>query len=260
MTDASTPTAATPDMTKTSITMVLDRSGSMNSCRKATIDAVNKYLEEAKSSDLKTADFELMIFDAKSIDVIRTGVLAEVAMIAEKDFEPRDMTPLYDAIGRGIDSLDKRNGDGKAILVIVTDGAENQSRKHTHASISELIQGRQDKGWLILFLGAGLENALQGTSLGIHAANVANIGLDEQSLGATIASLAATNVCYSLKASLSDAKDYAASEKFTPKMRKAMGDKSGGAGIVGGTPLPPEAQIPQDDSWSKTDRDDAWAK
>ena len=179
MTDASTPTAATPDMTKTSITMVLDRSGSMNSCRKATIDAVNKYLEEAKSSDLKTADFELMIFDAKSIDVIRSGVLADVAGITEKDFEPRDMTPLYDAIGRGIDSLDKRNGDGKAILVIVTDGAENQSRKHTHASISELIQGRQDKGWLILFLGAGLENAQQGTSLGIRAANVANIGLDE---------------------------------------------------------------------------------
>ena len=111
MTDASTPTAAP---TKTSITMVLDRSGSMNSCRKATIDAVNKYLEEAKSSDLKTADFELMIFDATSIDVIRSGVLADVAGIIEKDFEPRDMTPLYDAIGRGIDSLDKRNGDGKA--------------------------------------------------------------------------------------------------------------------------------------------------
>ena len=139
--------------------------------------------EEAKSSDLKMADFELTIFDAKSIDVIRAGVLADIAGIAE-DFEPRAMTPLYDAIGRGIDSLDKRNGDGKAILVIVTDGAENQSCKHTHASISELIQARQDKGWLIIFLGAGLANAQQGTSLGIRAANVANIGLDEESLGA----------------------------------------------------------------------------
>ena len=34
--------------------------------------------------------------------------------------------------------------------------------------------------------------------------------------------------------------------KFTPKMRKAMCDKSVGAGIIGGMPLPPEAVIPQD--------------
>jgi hypothetical protein len=168
-----------------------------------------------------------MIFDATSIDVIRSGVLADVAGIMEKDFEPRDMTPLYDAIGRGIDSLDKRNGDGKAILVIVTDGAENHSRKHAHALISELIQARQEKGWLILFLGAGLENALQGTSLGIDAANVANIGLDEASLGVTMASLAATNVRYSIMASLADAKGYAESEKFTPKKGQSDGRQVG---------------------------------
>ena len=36
------------DSTKTSITMVLDRSGSMESCRAATITSVNKYLLEAR--------------------------------------------------------------------------------------------------------------------------------------------------------------------------------------------------------------------
>jgi hypothetical protein len=38
------------------------------------------------------------------------------------------MTPLYDAVGRGIDSLDARqakSGSDKAVQVIVTDGMEN---------------------------------------------------------------------------------------------------------------------------------------
>jgi hypothetical protein len=39
-----------------------------------------------------------------------------------------------------------------------------------------------------------------------------------------------------------------------------MGDKSGGAGIVEGTPLSAKAATRPDDSWSKTGGDDAWAK
>jgi hypothetical protein len=57
-------------MDKTCITMVLDRSGSMSSCRQSTIDAVNKYLAEARGSELSSADFELTIFDSLSIDTI----------------------------------------------------------------------------------------------------------------------------------------------------------------------------------------------
>jgi hypothetical protein len=175
-------------MDKTCITMVLDRSGSMSNCRQSTIDAVNKYLSEARVSELATADFELLIFDSLSIDTIRSGKLSDAKDITEEDFVPREMTPLYDAMGRAIDSLDHRAGDGKAIMVVVTDGMENHSRKHTHSSISELVRARQDKGWLIIFLGAGLESARQGTAMGINAANVANIGLDNASLQASMES------------------------------------------------------------------------
>lgn len=193
-----------------------------------------RYLAEARSSDLKDADFELTIFDAISIDTIRSGKVADVKDIGKEDFQPRDMTPLYDAMGRGVDSLDNRAGDGKAILVVVTDGVENHSRKHTLSSIRELIEARQAKGWLIIFLGGGLDNALQGMSMGIRAENVANIGLDEQSLGATMDAMAATNVAYAKTASMAEAFDYAASPKFLRSLRMSMGDKSGGAGIVDG--------------------------
>ena len=142
------------------------------------------------------------------------------------------MTPLYDAIGRGVDGLDKRAGNGKAVLVIVTDGLENYSSKHTFDSIRELIDARQDKGWLIVFLGAGFAAAQQGTAMGIQAGSVANIGMDEHSLHNTMASVRCMMEDYAATPDLAEAKAYAAGAAFSIKARAAMGDASGGSGLV----------------------------
>ena len=252
-------------MDKTCITMVLDRSGSMSSCRQATIDSVNKYLAEARGSELANADFELTIFDSISIDTIRAGRLADAKDIATEDFVPREMTPLYDAMGRGIDSLDRRAADGKAILVVVTDGMENHSRKHTHTSISELVRSRQDKGWLIIFLGAGLEAAEQGTRMGIREANVASIGLDSASLDASMEVMASINACYARAATPAQARAYVDAPKMSAPVRKRMGDLTGGAGLFNrsGKRTPPSpaanrsAKAASGDSWNEP-REDGW--
>jgi hypothetical protein len=248
---------------KTSITMIVDRSGSMGSHRDAAISSVNKYLAEARTdSVLKDADFELMIFDSQSIDTIRTGRMADVKDITHADFEPRDMTPLYDAIGRGVDGLDRRAVDGKAVLVIVTDGLENHSRKHTFDSIRELIHARQEKGWLIVFLGAGLAAAQQGTAMGIQAGSVANIGMDEQSLHNTMASVRCMMDDYAATPDLAEAKAYAAGAAFSIKARTAMGDPSGGAGLVkskGGKKLDPSTNARKQGSSLPNSPDDTWA-
>ena len=156
------------------------------------------------------------------------------------------MTPLYDAIGRGVDGLDKRAGNGKAVLVIVTDGLENYSSKHTFDSIRELIDARQDKGWLIVFLGAGFAAAQQGTAMGIQAGSVANIGMDEHSLHNTMASVRCMMEDYAATPDLAEAKAYAAGAAFSIKARAAMGDASGGSGLVkpksGKTPDPSKQQ------------------
>ena len=237
------------DSTETSITMVLDRSGSMESCRAATITSVNRYLLEARGDEnLKEAGFELMIFDTQSLDVIRSGRMTDVKDITSEDFQPRGGTPLLDAIGRGVDKLDKKAASNKAILVIVTDGEENSSKKHNYESIKALIDDRQTKGWLIVFLGAGLSSAQQGLRMSIHAANVANIGLDEASLGASMGVLAAISGAYSLKKTAAETRAYAESEKFTSKMRAMMGDRSGGADLVD----PNDAKKKLNTAWSKT--------
>ena len=55
--------------------------------------------------------------------------------------EPRGSTPLFDAIGLAIYSLQNIDtfSDDKKVLVIVTDGRENSSREYNYADISEMI-------------------------------------------------------------------------------------------------------------------------
>jgi hypothetical protein len=267
-----TETSTTDATGNTTIVMVLDRSGSMSSCREATITAVNKYLKDSKAdATLKDADFELVIFDTQSIDTIRDGKIADATELTAADFEPRSGTPLLDAIGRGVGKIDAKlaasNGE-KAILVVVTDGQENRSRKHTYESIEALIADRQEKGWLILFLGAGLASAQQGIRMGIRSANVANIGLDEVALGETMAAMSMTNARYASTLSFEDAKAYAGSEKFTRQLRMSMGDQSGGAGIVDVDAIDdlkkainlgkPAAAPKPDDAWDESASGDIW--
>ncbi len=253
---------------QTHIAMVLDRSGSMGSCRKATIDAVNKYLLEARQdAALKEADFSLKIFDSQSIDEVRSGVIINVKDLAEVDFQPRGGTPLYDAVGRGIDDLDGKlvnAGSGKAILVIVTDGEENSSRRHTHASISELIKARQGVGWLIVFLGAGLDAARQGIAMGIRAASTASIAMNEQALGATMSSVRGMSSGYAARP-LAEAMDFAATASFSAGERRSMGDATAGADLLGAQQAPGGAPTPSVDTPAAPQADaftsttDAWS-
>lgn len=256
---------------KTAVTMVLDRSGSMQSCRAATIESVNAYLTKSRYDDnLKDADFELAIFDTEAYDVIRRGDLIAAKNITTEEFEPRGGTPLLDAVGRGIDGLDKRAIDDKAILVVVTDGLENSSRKHTYESIKALLDDRQKKGWLVLFLGAGLESAREGIRMGVQSANVAAIALEEARFRASMEAMAEANATYSAAPTPGARQAYVGSAKFSPKLRMAMGDSTGGAGLAdaaaktlklfarGKKAVTAPATPPADnDAWNKS-QGDAW--
>jgi hypothetical protein len=217
---------------KTHVCMILDRSGSMGTCRESTIDAVNQYLLEARADDaLKEADFNLTIFDSQSIDTIRTGPIKAASDITTEEYVPRATTPLYDAIGRGIDTLDG-NGADKAVLVVVTDGYENASRKHGIDSIKELLKTRQDKGWLVVFLGAGLDAAQQGIGIGISLAKIANIGTDKASLSAAMCSVRGMSSLYAAAPNAEAVRLYSLAASFSDDDRRAMGDASAGEGLV----------------------------
>lgn len=162
------------------VAIILDRSGSMASIRNKAIGAVNGYLASLKADEgTSGALITLTIFDSESIDVIRDGApIASCAALTAAEYEPRGLTPLYDAIGATAAALEKRAAD-RRVLVIVTDGHENASQQFTRASILALISQRQADGWLVVYLGAHADTWHEAAAIGIAHGATAMVDLSE---------------------------------------------------------------------------------
>ena len=132
---------------------------------------------------------------------------------------------MYDAIGCGIGILDEATEGkvgAKAILVIMTDGQENASCEFSHEKISGLLKARQEQGWLVTFLGEGLEVSRQGTNLGTYAGSVAAYA-GGAGLRAAGRVLAASSLRY-VKAG-GDIRGTQAKAAVTPEERDALAGK-----------------------------------
>ncbi len=219
---------------QTNIAIVLDRSGSMVKHRIETLACLNNYLDGArKDENLKEANLELALFDAPfsdpAIDVIRLGAPINMKDLTEEEFVPRGWTPLYDAIGHGIASLDARlkaSGSKKAILVVITDGQENKSKEFNFDTISKAIKERQEQGWQVLFLSADLQAAQQGIELGVRAGSTASFGTGMAQYRMLGEKMMKANSFYAR----GDAHDLAATasmDAFSDEDRKDIGDELG---------------------------------
>ena len=177
----------------THLTLVVDRSGSMEAMKEEAQGGINTLLTEQFALPGKLT-VTLVEFD----DHIDT-----VARLAKKTIDyslvPRGMTALLDAVGSEIvktgADLDKMKEDArpeKVLFVIVTDGEENQSKEYTFEKVKELIAHQKDAyNWSFQFLGAG-EAAWQGQSLGMGSSsyNGQDVGGNTRLYGALSASMA----------------------------------------------------------------------
>jgi Mg-chelatase subunit ChlD len=216
-----------PTTARTHVCLVVDRSGSMQSVHGDALGSVNAYIDAAKRDKaLYESRFSLITFNSASLDVIRKNeVMEAVKPLAHEEYTCASMTPLFDAIGRGIGILDEATAgksDAKAILVVMTDGLENDSREFTHEKITALIKDRQDKGWLVTFLGEGLDVAKQGEAIGADKANVATY-LGAKGLRAAGGVVARATARYAaMSGDFRQARDKAA---FTPEERDKLAGK-----------------------------------
>lgn len=152
------------------IRLVLDRSGSMSSCRFETVDSINEYINELQKESVEGI-ITISIFDNRSIDIPISRV--PINKLNKLDYEfliPRGGTPLFDAIGAAIHDLSNFNNtdNEKKVLVIVTDGYENASQEYTSSAIKKLIEEKTEEGWLIIYLGADHEAFTQSASMGFE--------------------------------------------------------------------------------------------
>ena len=132
----------------TDITFLLDRTGSMASIASDVVGGYNAFLEEQKSAPGQ-ALFTLVQFDSQNPqDVVHDAKpIADVPAMKPKNFRPRSMTPLFDALGMAIartgerlSAMDEPQRPGKVVFVVFTDGEENASREYSGQRVKEMVK------------------------------------------------------------------------------------------------------------------------
>jgi len=159
------------------IVLVVDRSGSMDSCRADAEGGINNFIEEQKKV-AGEANFTLVQFDTE-YEVVHNGV--SIKDVPKYVLVPRGWTALLDAVGRAIttvgerlDKMQEAEKPGCVIVVIVTDGQENSSKEYTREQICQMITLQQETySWKFVYLGADPSAFVVGNSFGISKAAVA---------------------------------------------------------------------------------------
>lgn len=216
-------------MTKTIVTFLLDRTGSMAQVLDDTIGAFNTYIDTLKT-DGEGIEFTFLQFDSVSLDKVHVGIpICDVPALTRKTYEPRAWTPLIDASVKTIKAVDealaKRSDAPKVVVCIQTDGDENASTQYTWEDLNKLIKEKTEAGWQFNFMGAGLDAYKQGAKMGISASNT--VSYDKNDSAATRASFRATAANTSMYASgaatdtaYSMSQKTAAGDKFVPPATK----------------------------------------
>lgn len=161
------------DSTKTLIAALLDRSGSMDSCKPATEDGWRELINEQR---LEPGQCEVMLaqFDTE-YEVLYPPT--DINSVPEFVVDPRGRTALLDATGRFITEVGERlsalpedQRPGKVICLIMTDGYENASQDWTWGAVRRLIDQQRDAySWEFIFLGANIDAVEVGARMGIDA-------------------------------------------------------------------------------------------
>lgn len=162
----------------TDLTLIIDRSGSMQSISNDMEGGFSTFLAEQKASgdDIKVS---VVYFDSQY----------EISF-TEKDIKdvdgikiiPRGSTALFDAIGKTINltgerlsKLNESERPNRVLIYTITDGEENSSVEYASEAVKRLVQHQRDVySWDFVFLGADIDSFSVGNSLGIGASSSAN--------------------------------------------------------------------------------------
>jgi uncharacterized protein YegL len=162
-----------PNPARRHIAIVLDRSGSMITVRADTEGGLTAFLDAQTEAPGETT-VSLYQFDDRYDAVYENRALADVPAYR---LVPRGTTALFDAVGRTINTVGEQlaakpddERPGEVIVVILTDGHENDSREFTQAQVKSAITHQQDQyGWQFVFLGADQDAFEAGGGMGIRS-------------------------------------------------------------------------------------------
>ena len=146
------------------IVMILDESGSMESIRDSMIKAINSLILEQSQVSGRETTFTLVKFNNEVKRVIENKPLSEVKPLTQEHYKPNGSTALFDALG---DTISWFRNEKEVLMVIVTDGQENASKRFNRSMINNFIEDKQkNNNWSYVYLSNDLSTASKGDSIG----------------------------------------------------------------------------------------------
>lgn len=129
---------------------LLDKSGSMESVIDDTIGGFNSFV---RSQIPLGGTLTLYVFSDRCTCVYRDVPIEKVEPLTKETYVPGGSTAFFDSMGKVLTDYESCEG----MLVVLTDGQENSSRKYTKSHIKDLI--RLSPKMEVMYIGVDLESA-----------------------------------------------------------------------------------------------------
>lgn len=159
--------------------LILDESGSMCSIYEPALTGVNETLQTIRGAQdehpEQTHFVTLVAFDTGHYNEIYHNVeAAKAADITSEQYRPCGGTPLYDAMARAINEMDRveKKEQDVVLVTIITDGYENASREYNGKAIKALVEQMRKKNWVFTYIGANqdVEKVAESMAINNHMA------------------------------------------------------------------------------------------
>ena len=167
--------------------VILDKSGSMSSIRRAAVDGFNETLAGIKKAQEKFAETQQHYISLVAFCSCEMRKLYDKAPVAEalplryEEYEPCCCTPLYDAMGFTLTDIRKqvKELDNAVVVVtIITDGLENASKEYDGQTVKKLVEDLRRQGWTFTYMGANQDSIEVAFTLSIR--NARNFDYSEE--------------------------------------------------------------------------------
>jgi Mg-chelatase subunit ChlD len=145
------------------VAMIIDESGSMYDSRYEAISAFNGQIKAIKSAAREIPSYLSVVCFNEEVKTPKLWAVnvKNIKTIDIDDYQPDGWTALRDAIGYTVERLEREFGNDKDamfLIVVITDGYENMSKRYTSQYLSTLISRLETTGkWTFTFIGANVD-------------------------------------------------------------------------------------------------------
>lgn len=151
---------------------VVDMSYSMKASRAGTMAGFNEFKQD-QARQPGNAWMTYVQFDEVVENPYNAWACGDIPDLEEGGvYSPRGNTALYDAYAECVALVDKWLSEnswfgGKVVVMVMTDGMENASKKFSQSAVQALSRAKKEAGWEFVVFAANVEATSVAMQLGI---------------------------------------------------------------------------------------------